>query len=84
MNKDTLFYRVRREQSSLNKRGYHYKNWNTDNSAPHAETFEALYKSIPFLIALEKEMLMEYSLIIILKLILIWERKIATIITFQQ
>lgn len=54
MNKDTLFYGLGERTGSLNKRGYHYKNWNTDNSAPHAETFEALYKSIPFLIALEK------------------------------
>ena len=54
MNEDTLFYGLGERTGSLNKRGYHYKNWNTDNPAPHGETFEALYKSIPFLIALEK------------------------------
>ena len=30
MNEDTLFYGLGERTGSLNKRGYHYKNWNTD------------------------------------------------------
>ncbi len=34
----------------LDKRGYDYVMWNTDDPKPHVDTFKALYKSIPFLI----------------------------------
>lgn len=34
----------------LDRRGYEYEMWNTDNPAPHEENFRALYKSIPFFI----------------------------------
>ncbi|SES68637.1 glycoside hydrolase family 31 protein [Anaerobranca gottschalkii] len=37
----------------LNKKGYHYKMWNTDDPSPHVESFEAMYKSIPFLLVLK-------------------------------
>ena len=36
----------------LNKRGYSYVNWNTDDPAPHVDSFKSLYKSIPFFIVL--------------------------------
>lgn len=32
----------------LNKRGYAYEMWNTDNADPHEDNFRALYKSMPF------------------------------------
>lgn len=38
----------------MNKRGYEYFNWNTDNPAPHVDNFQRLYKSIPFFITLKK------------------------------
>ncbi len=31
----------------LNKRGYAYENWNTDEPAPHEESFKSLYKDFP-------------------------------------
>ncbi|MRN06794.1 DUF4968 domain-containing protein [Lactobacillus sp. 0.1XD8-4] len=37
----------------LNKRGYEYDNWNTDNPAPQVESFTRLYKSIPFMLGLK-------------------------------
>lgn len=52
---DTYFYGLGEKTGHLNKRGYHYVNWNTDNPNPHGETFDRLYKSIPFLIALKGE-----------------------------
>lgn len=54
MEEDMFFYGLGERSGHLNKRGYHYVNWNTDNPAPHGETFDRLYKSIPFLIGLNK------------------------------
>ncbi len=34
----------------LNKKGYAYELWNSDNPMPHVESFKRLYKSIPFII----------------------------------
>lgn len=34
----------------LDKRGYGYVNWNTDDPTPHSDTYKSLYKSIPFLL----------------------------------
>lgn len=31
----------------LNKRGYTYENWNTDDPSPHEESFHTLYKDFP-------------------------------------
>lgn len=45
------FYGLGEKTGPLNKRGYSYRMWNTDNPHPHTENFDALYKSIPFLIA---------------------------------
>lgn len=36
----------------LNKMGYAYEMWNTDNPAPHVDCFKTLYKSIPFFIVM--------------------------------
>nr|WP_302597887.1 glycoside hydrolase family 31 protein [uncultured Cellulosilyticum sp.] len=49
------FYGVGEHTGHLNKRETHLVNWNTDNPNPHGETFDRLYKSIPFLIALDQE-----------------------------
>ena len=53
MEDNMYFYGLGERTGSLNKKGYHYKNWNTDDPSPHGETFEQLYKSIPFLISLK-------------------------------
>ncbi|GEP22955.1 glycoside hydrolase family 31 protein [Lentilactobacillus diolivorans] len=37
----------------LDKRGYEYDNWNTDNPAPQMENFTKLYKSIPVMYGLK-------------------------------
>lgn len=50
---NTFFYGFGEKTGPLNKKGYHYKMWNTDNANPHVESFEALYKSIPFFITLK-------------------------------
>ena len=55
MEDDMYFYGLGERTGSLNKKGYHYRNWNTDDPSPHGETFEQLYKSIPFLIAIKNE-----------------------------
>ena len=34
----------------LDKRGYDYINWNTDDPSAHVDTFKSLYQSIPFFI----------------------------------
>ncbi|BCZ44581.1 alpha-glucosidase [Clostridium gelidum] len=55
MEDDMYFYGLGEKSGHLNKKGYHYVNWNTDDPKPHGETFDRLYKSIPFLITLNKE-----------------------------
>ncbi|MFI5360220.1 MAG: TIM-barrel domain-containing protein, partial [Halanaerobiales bacterium] len=40
----------------LNKKGYRYIMWNTDYPAPHIESLESLYKSIPFFIVLKDKL----------------------------
>lgn len=39
----------------LNKRGYEYEMWNTDDPSPHVDSFRSLYKSIPFLMVLKEK-----------------------------
>lgn len=51
--KDEQFYGLGDKTGYLNKRGYEYDNWNTDDPDPHVESFKALYKSVPFLIGLK-------------------------------
>ncbi|WP_163192943.1 glycoside hydrolase family 31 protein [Clostridium thermarum] len=53
MEEDTFFYGFGEKTGHLNKKGYHYKMWNTDDPSPHVESYEALYKSIPFFIAMK-------------------------------
>jgi alpha-glucosidase len=55
MEEDMYFYGFGEKTGHLNKKGYHYANWNTDEPKPHGETFDRLYKSIPFFIGLNKE-----------------------------
>jgi len=49
---DEAFYGLGDKTGFLNKKGYDYIMWNSDNPDPHVEnpTFRALYKSIPFFI----------------------------------
>ena len=55
MENDMFFYGLGERTGSLNKKGYHYRNWNTDDPMPHGETYAQLYKSIPFLITIKNE-----------------------------
>ncbi|AGK98646.1 glycoside hydrolase family 31 protein [Clostridium pasteurianum] len=55
MEEDMYFYGFGEKTGHLNKKGYHYKMWNTDDPKPHVESFEALYKSIPFFIGLKEK-----------------------------
>ena len=55
MENDMYFYGLGERTGSLNKKGYHYRNWNTDDPTPHGETYAQLYKSIPFLITLKNQ-----------------------------
>ena len=54
---DEAFYGLGDKTGFLNKRGYDYVMWNTDNPEPHVEnpSFKALYKSIPFFITLRDQ-----------------------------
>lgn len=53
---DEYFYGLGENTGHLNKRGYQYQMWNTDDPSPHVESFEKLYKSIPFLITLRNKL----------------------------
>ena len=55
MEEDMHFYGFGEKTGHLDKKGYHYVNWNTDNPAPHGETFDRLYQSVPFFIGLNKD-----------------------------
>lgn len=46
------FYGLGDKTGFLNKAGYQYDMWNTDNPDPQVDCFKSLYKSIPFFIAL--------------------------------
>lgn len=48
------FYGLGDKTGYLNKKGYYYEMWNTDNPSPHVESFKSLYKSIPFFITLRQ------------------------------
>ena len=54
LDQDEHFYALGDKTGFLDKRGYEYDNWNTDNPEPHVESFKTLYKSIPFLLGLKK------------------------------
>lgn len=53
MEDNMFFYGFGEKTGHLNKKGYHYVNWNSDNPQPHGETFDRLYKSIPFFIGIK-------------------------------
>lgn len=55
MQGDEAFYGLGDKTGFLNKRGYEYEMWNSDIPDPQVDSFKALYKSIPFYIALRKE-----------------------------
>lgn len=55
MDGDEFFYGLGDKTGHLNKKGYHYKTWNTDDPSPQVESFEALYKAIPFFITLKQK-----------------------------
>ncbi len=46
------FYGLGDKTGFLNKHHYAYEMWNTDNPDPQVDSFKALYKSIPFFMAL--------------------------------
>ena len=52
-----IFYGLGDKTGFLNKKGYDYMMWNSDNPDPQVEnpTFKAMYKSIPFFIAFRPE-----------------------------
>lgn len=51
---DEKFYGLGDKTGFLNKRDYEYENWNSDIPQAHTEGYRALYKSVPFLIALKR------------------------------
>ena len=54
-NKTDYFYGFGEKTGFLNKRGYEYEMWNTDNPEPHVDSFKTLYKSIPYYITFNKD-----------------------------
>ncbi|MDO6354741.1 glycoside hydrolase family 31 protein [Caloramator sp. CAR-1] len=54
MQGDEYFYGLGEKTGYLNKRGYYYEMWNTDDPRPHVESYVSLYKSIPFFITLRE------------------------------
>lgn len=52
LGKEDAVYGLGDKPGCLNRRGYVYVNWNTDNPAPHVDSFKSLYKSIPFFMVL--------------------------------
>ena len=49
---NSKYYALGEKTGFLNKQGYEYEMWNTDEPAAHLEYFKSLYKSIPFYITL--------------------------------
>ncbi|MDF2802200.1 MAG: Alpha-glucosidase, family 31 of glycosyl hydrolase [Anaerocolumna sp.] len=52
---DEYFYGLGDRTGFLNKRGYDYEMWNTDEPAPQVDSFKILYKTIPFLITVKSD-----------------------------
>ena len=52
LDKSARFYGLGDKTGFMDKRHYDYEMWNTDNPDPQMDNFKALYKSIPFFIAL--------------------------------
>ncbi len=55
LSNDECIYGLGDKTGFLNKRGYDYIMWNTDEPAPHVDSFKSLYKSVPFLISLSND-----------------------------
>ncbi len=55
MEGDESFYGLGDKTGFLDKRGYEYVMWNTDDPDPQVDNFKSLYKSIPFFITLRKD-----------------------------
>ncbi|MCX7903585.1 MAG: glycoside hydrolase family 31 protein [Caloramator sp.] len=56
MQGDEYFYGLGEKTGHLNKKGYYYEMWNTDDPRPHVESYVSLYKSIPFFITLRENL----------------------------
>ena len=54
-NQNNLYYGLGEKTGFLNKAGYEYEMWNTDEPSAHLEYFKTLYKSVPFFITFNKE-----------------------------
>lgn len=54
VSEDECFYGLGDKTGFLNKRGYDYEMWNTDEPRPQEDNFKSLYKSIPFFMSLSK------------------------------
>lgn len=52
---DECFYGLGDRTGFLNKKGYEYEMWNTDDPSPHVDSFKTLYKTIPFFITLKTD-----------------------------
>ena len=55
MEGDESFYGLGDKTGFMDKRGYEYVMWNTDDPKPHMDNFKVLYKSIPFFMTLRKD-----------------------------
>ncbi len=55
MQGDEYFYGLGDKTGFLNKRGYAYEMWNTDDPTPHVDSHKALYKSVPFLLTVRNQ-----------------------------
>lgn len=55
MEGEEAFYGLGDKTGFMDKRGYEYEMWNTDNPDPQVDSFKSLYKSIPFFITLRKD-----------------------------
>jgi alpha-glucosidase len=55
LDPEDCFYGLGDKTGFLNKRGYEYENWNSDNPNAHNEDYHMLYKSIPFLMCKKKD-----------------------------
>lgn len=55
MDRGDCFYGLGDKTGFINKRGYEYVSWNTDDPNPHVDSYKSLYKSIPFFITLKQD-----------------------------
>ncbi len=51
LNNEQSFYGLGDHPGPLNKYGYEYINWNTDDPSAHEDNYKSLYKSFPFIIS---------------------------------